>query len=262
MPKLVTVSRDALLWNSNEVLKQGMKLAKPCHRCAFSNFSSSVQDCNSEQVIGTFEDAFEAVAEGIFELPPGLTAKVLATEAEVLRSSLAKEISNLEVSQHGKFASLLLWRLKQHRLDSLTALYGAWVQWQQNRPQGAKCSTLPSKDVSAWSWSEDLIEDLEEASKAFEERHEELRADLKLRHIGHFRPGGGHFQVAIKPAGPQVKLGFTLDSHRAIWQSGHSWKTLEAVLQHVRSIAAAVGGIEDSVELLLPETEGQDIVEQ
>jgi len=144
-PVLATVSRDAAIWNMNEVLNHHMQLRTPAVGARHAMASETAQSAQKE--LRSFQEMLQGLKAARIPPPPGVTFAQLKKEVKVLVAS-TNEIQDNDVLLHSKIESLLQQRLREKGLDGLVALQAAWQRLSKDAVTSATNAGKAKDDTS------------------------------------------------------------------------------------------------------------------
>merc|ERR1719401_635793 len=129
-PVLAMVSRDAAVWDINEVLSHHMLLRTPVRgnrqqQVSAGGAAPKRGGQTVQKELHSFQEMLMDLKASRIPLPPGVTFARLKREVGVLVAS-TKEIQDDDVLLHNKIESLLQQRIREKGLDGLLSLQVAW----------------------------------------------------------------------------------------------------------------------------------------
>eukprot|EP00928_Gymnodinium_smaydae_P096519 TRINITY_DN8545_c0_g1_i1.p1 TRINITY_DN8545_c0_g1~~TRINITY_DN8545_c0_g1_i1.p1 ORF type:complete len:779 (-),score=135.50 TRINITY_DN8545_c0_g1_i1:433-2613(-) len=218
-PVLSTVSRDAAIWDMNDVVRQNMMIRQPEVHSAFAASASTAKRETLSFGFRAFPEMLKALKSGLIPPLAGVTFSRLKKEVGVLVES-TKEINYLDVLQHSKIESLLDQRLREKNLDGLRALQEAWREYKEHSggddhregvrtaPSSSEADALDSpgsgrsehlasdaaqSDPNAVQWADAATDAMKRASAKLEElaaEHRQKAKDLKSKEFEMGLEGG------------------------------------------------------------------------
>lgn len=235
-PVLTSVSRDAALWDMNEVLRQNMLLRSST--AAASSAVAQVAERGSKEAekktLRSFQDMLGDLKNGRIPPPSGVSYNQLKKEVGVLVKA-AQELQADDVLVHSRIESLLQKRIRDKNLDGLLALQASW---QQASPEaaiandandaadtagGGEVDQAASEEAAAAGdaaddgsegegaqadpadqdeWAEGAVEAMQKASAQLERKSAEAREKRKKQKVG-----GLDFQLDLEGGTIELKLG-------------------------------------------------------
>jgi len=144
-PVLATVSRDAALWDINEVLDQHLTLRAP--RRAVPGRARAAPEAAAQTNLASFQEMLQGLKAARIPLPPGVTTAQLKREVAALVAS-TREIQDDDVLLHGRIESLLQQRLREKGLDALLALQAAWRRRGGDGSESAPAAAADGGELS------------------------------------------------------------------------------------------------------------------
>mmetsp|Transcript_176793 Transcript_176793/g.567051 ORF Transcript_176793/g.567051 Transcript_176793/m.567051 type:complete len:698 (+) Transcript_176793:2261-4354(+) len=164
-PLMLAVSRDAAIWDVNEVLGLHMTLraatsivAGPkaggaaAPRLTVGTGASTADAEGGAMTLQSFQEILKDLRDGRIGPPPGVSVAQLRKEVEVLVKA-TQELQDDDVLLYGKIEALLRQKLREKALDGLIALQASWQSSSRSREQ-----QVPSSVPPAWGPAENATQ--------------------------------------------------------------------------------------------------------
>lgn len=210
-PLMLAVSRDAAIWDVNEVLGLHMTLraatstvvgpkagGAAAPQLAAGAGASTTDTEGGAMTLQSFQEILKDLRDGRIGPPPGVSVAQLRKEVEVLVKA-TQELQDDDVLLYGKIEALLRQKLREKALDGLIALQASWQSSSSSREHQAPSSVPPavgpaetatqpgSQEGAAGGsasepaegaqqpWTDAATEAMDRAAKALEQRSSEAK---------------------------------------------------------------------------------------
>jgi len=252
-PTLAVVSRDAAIWDMNEVLRHHMLLRTPVS-LARRVAAASAPVVPMQKELRSFQEMLQGLKARTISPPPGVSFARLKREVKVLVAS-TKEIQDDDVLLHGKIESLLQTRLREKSLDGLLALQAAWrlraksdVDSPAAEPEATSAAETSAKaggvrmadatETGEKRWTDDAAEAMDHASEALERKAAEVREKTKKQ-----KAGAMEFQMDLEKGTIELHLGNGLNSLKEVaGDEAISEAVQQAMAQNLQALHSQLSG--------------------